>query len=74
MALAAGPGAQVHPEGRIASGDGDPAADRHLAQRPADEEMGAPLETQEAEIERGTRAMPVGHGSYSRAVTVPVTS
>lgn len=74
MPLPAGPGPKVHPESGVAAGDGDPAADRHPVQRPPDEEVGAPLEPQDTEVERGARVVLLGHGSYSRAVTVPAAS
>ena len=57
------------------AGDGDPAADRQLAQGAADEEVGAPLEPEEAQVEHGVeRGAGPCHGVYSAAVTAPLAS
>ena len=75
VALPPGPGPQVHAEGRVPAGDADASADREIAQGAADEEVGAPLEPEEAQVEHGVeRGAAPCHGVYSAAVTAPPAS
>jgi hypothetical protein len=61
----------VHAQGRVTAGDNDPIRDRHPAQGTRDEQVRAPLEPEESEIERSTS---LRHGVYCAAVTPPRAS
>ena len=75
VALPPGPRPQVDPERGVPAGDDDASADREITQGAADEEVGAPLEPEEAQVEHGVeRGAGPCHGVYSAAVTAPLAS